>query len=71
MYILGLTPRKKCPYSELIWSVISRIRSEYGEIRRISLYSVRMREIRTRITPNTDTFHAVKSVNSQCDFHSL
>ena len=30
--------RKKCPYSELFWSVFSRIR--------------------TRITPNTDTFHA-------------
>ena len=34
------------------------------EILRISLYSVRMREnawkIRTRITPNTDTFYAVK-----------
>ena len=37
--------------------------TEYGEIRTISLYSVRMREnaekTRTRITPNTDTFWAV------------
>ena len=31
-------------YSELFWSVFSRIRAEYGEIRSISLYSVRMRE---------------------------
>ena len=31
--------RKKCPYSELFWSVFSRIR--------------------TRITPNIDTFHVV------------
>ena len=31
--------RKKCPYSELFWSIFSRIRS--------------------RITPNMDTFHAV------------
>ena len=23
---------KKCPYSELFWSVFSRIRTEYGEI---------------------------------------
>ena len=23
--------RKKCPYSELFWSVFSRIRTEYGE----------------------------------------
>ena len=40
-YITNLesTLRKKCPYSELLWS-------EYGKIR-------------IRITPNTDTFHAV------------
>ena len=36
--------RKKCPYSELFWSAFSRIRTEYGEIPRISPYSVRMRE---------------------------
>ena len=40
---LDLSLRKKCPYSELFWSVISRIRTEYGEMR-------------TRINPNTDTF---------------
>ena len=47
--------RKKCPYSELFWSIFSRIRTEYGEIRsiwniylidirNIPPYSVRMRE---------------------------
>ena len=36
--------RKKCPYLELFWSVFFRIRTEYGEIRSISPYSVRMRE---------------------------
>ena len=36
--------RKKCPYSELFWSVVSRIWTEYEEILRISPYSVRMRE---------------------------
>ena len=36
--------REKCPYSELFWSAFSRIRTEYGEILRISPYSVRMRE---------------------------
>ena len=40
-----------------------RIRTEYGEIRSISLYSVRMREnarkMRTTITPNTETFYTV------------
>ena len=35
--------REKCPYSEFFWSVFSRIRTEYGEILRISPYSVRMR----------------------------
>ena len=35
---------KKCPYSELLWSVFSRIWTEYGEIRGISLFSVRIRE---------------------------
>ena len=37
------TLRKKYPYSELFWSVFSRIRTEYGEIR-IYQYLVRMRE---------------------------
>ena len=47
--VRNVTLRKKCPYSELFWSVFSRIRTEYGEIRKM----------RTRITPNTNTFHAV------------
>ena len=38
-----LTVREMCPYSHLFRSAFSRIRTEYGEIRRISLYSVRMR----------------------------
>ena len=50
---------KKCPYLELFWSAFSGIRSECRKIRSISQYSIRMRENRTRITPNTDTFYAV------------
>ena len=44
--IIHLLPslREKCPYSELFWSVFSRIRTEYGEAFHISPYSVRMRE---------------------------
>ena len=53
------TQRKKYPYSELFWSAFSRIRTEYGEILRISPYSVRMRENADRITPNTSNFHTV------------
>ena len=49
------------PYSKLFWSVFFGIRTEYGEIRSTSLYWVRMWEIRTRITPNTGTFHAAHS----------
>ena len=45
--------REKCPCSELFWSVFSRIGTEYKEVLRISLYSVRMRE-------NTD--HVTKTV---------
>ena len=37
---------EKCRYSELFWSVFSRIQIEYGEILRISAYSVQMRENR-------------------------
>ena len=36
--------REKCPYLELFWSAFSDIRTEYGEIRIISPYSVQMRE---------------------------
>ena len=36
------TLRKKSPYSELFWSLFSRIRTEYGQILRISPYLVRM-----------------------------
>ena len=36
--------REKCLYSEIFWSVISRIQTEYGEIQSISPYFFRMRE---------------------------
>ena len=40
---INSTLREKCPYSESFWSVFSGIRSGYGEILRISPYSVQMR----------------------------
>ena len=40
--LLLLWLRKKCPHSELLWSVFSRIRTEYGKI--FSPYSVQIRE---------------------------
>ena len=53
-----------------IWSYpgphFSRIRTEHEEIRSISPYSVQMREnaekMRTRITPNTDSFYACRNL---------
>ena len=42
--MFNVTLREKCPYSALFWSAFSRIQTEYGEVLRISLYSVRMRE---------------------------
>ena len=48
---------KKCPYLELFWSTFSRIRTEYIEI---------CGKMRTRITPNTDTFHAVMMTLGAC-----
>ena len=52
------TLRKKCPYSKLFWSTFSRIRTEYGEIRSISTIQSKCGKMRTRITPNKDTFIA-------------
>ena len=43
----------------VFWSVFSSIWTEYGEIRSISPYSVRMRDNTDQKTPNMDTFHAV------------
>ena len=53
-----ITLRKKCPYSKLLWSVFSRIRTEYREIRSITPNSVRIRENADQ-NNYTDTFHAV------------
>ena len=50
--------RKKCPYSEFFWSVYSRIWSQYGDLQSKYSYSVQIGEIRTRKSPNTDTFYS-------------
>ena len=46
--------REKCSHAELFWPVFSRTWTEYGDILRISPYSIRMRE-------NTE------QNNSECD----
>ena len=51
---------KKSAFSELFWSALFPHFSAFG----LNTYSVQMREnarkMRTRITPNTDTFYSVK-----------
>ena len=55
--------REKCrPYSEFLWSVFSRIRTEYGETRSISPYSVRMRENTDQ--KNSEYEHFLRSSNT-------
>ena len=63
---------EKCPYSELFWSVSSRIRTEYGEIRIISPYSVGM-QVRTLSTQcNVKRFFLCSSLVFQShDFPNL
>ena len=72
-----------CVKSVLIRSILVRIfpefsdiRTEYGEIESISLYSIRMwenaRKMRTRITPNKDTFYVVMGFkNSDVQFKTV
>ena len=55
----SVTLREKCPYSEIFWSVFSRIQTEYGEILHIQS---ECGKIWSRKTPNKSTFYAV-SVN--------
>ena len=42
--VKSLTLLEKCPYLEFSWSLYSRIRAEYGDLRSKSPYSVRMQE---------------------------
>ena len=48
LYYLYGPLREKCRYSEFFWSVFCRIRTEYGEMRSISLYLIQMRENRNQ-----------------------
>ena len=62
--------RKKCPYSKFFWSVFSQFWTEYKKIRSISPYSRKygireFEKIRTKKTPNADTFH---SANIQAEY---
>ena len=51
--------REKCLYSELLWSVFSRIRTDYRDIRSIIPYLVRKRENEDQI--NSEYEHFLRS----------
>ena len=53
-YYLSITLRKTCPYSELFWSILSRIWSDYRE-----MLQFECGEIQTKIIPNMDTFYTM------------
>ena len=59
--LITISLRGNCSYSEFFWSFISRIRTEYGEIIRISPYSVRMQENPDQKNSEYGQFHAVYS----------
>ena len=57
-----------CPYAELFWSLFSRIRTEYGEMRSILPDSVQKWEN----TDQNNTFHTVIETKSKtCQIHDL
>ena len=61
--IWRLKLREKCPYSELFWSNFSCHRTESGQIISLRFQSEYV-QMRTRITPNKDTFlRSVKQSN--------
>ena len=60
------TLREKCSYSEFFWSKFFRIRTEYGEILIIPLYSFRMREIADQ--KNSEYGHFSRIVRRTNDF---
>ena len=58
--VVFMTLREKCPFLEFLWSIIFRIRTEYGEIRSMFPYSVRMPKSKDKNNSKyEDTFHAV------------
>ena len=57
----GEALREKNMYSELFWSIFSRIWTEYGEKRGISPYSIRMRENTDQ--NNSEYGHVLRSEN--------
>ena len=54
---------KMCPFSELFWSIFSRIQTEYGKILRISPYSLYSTRTRKNADQNNSEYdHFLRSV---------
>ena len=66
--LFQITLREKCPYSGFFWSVFSCLRTEYGEMRSISPYSVRIRENADQ--KNSEYGHFSRSVSFSIIFPS-
>ena len=67
--LFQITLREKCPYSGFFWSVFSCLRTEYGEMRSISPYSVRIRENTDQ--KNSEYGHFSRSVSFSIIFQSF
>ena len=61
-----MTLGKKCPYSELFWSVFSRIWTEYGEILHMSPYSVQIMENMDQSNSKYKTFSRNMKLSWSC-----
>ena len=66
--LFQITLREKCPYSGFFWSVFSCLRTESGEMRSISPYSVRIRENTDQ--KNSEYGHFSRSVSFSIIFQS-
>ena len=64
-FILKKALRENCPYSEIFWSVFSRIWTENGEILSISPYSVRMLEIAVQKNAEKGHFSNSKTLSNK------
>ena len=63
---MKITLREKCPYLELFWSVSPAFElntERYDVSLRIQ---IEFGKLRTRLTPNTDTFYAVSILIYTC-----
>ena len=62
------TFRKKCPHSELFWSVFPTFGMNTERCRVSVRIQCECGKMRTRIAPNMDSFHAVLGSNFTCSY---